>query len=121
MNVGKLAMWRLATHQNFAGKWLSDYVENRLGGFARNQPAQQQGNGKPDCPLIGQDGNVFTLLGIASRTLKEHGMADQAQQMWDRASQCDSYASALSIIGDYVNITSMEDQGMNFDEGMVMG
>ncbi len=27
---------------------------------------------KPDCPLIGQDGNVFNLIGIASRTLKEY-------------------------------------------------
>ena len=26
---------------------------------------------KPDCPLIGQDGNVFNIVGIASRTLKD--------------------------------------------------
>lgn len=25
---------------------------------------------KPDCPLIGQDGNVFNLIGMASRTPK---------------------------------------------------
>ena len=29
---------------------------------------------KPDCPLIGQNGNIFNLAGIASRTLKENGM-----------------------------------------------
>lgn len=33
VHTGKLAMWRLATHNDFGGKWLSDYVENRLGGF----------------------------------------------------------------------------------------
>lgn len=33
LNMGKLAMWRLQTHSNFGGKWLSDYVDNRLGGF----------------------------------------------------------------------------------------
>lgn len=76
VNIGKLAVWRLATHENFGGTWLSDYVDNRLGGFARDQPAQA--SGKPDCPLIGQDGNIFNLMGIASRTLKEHGLADQA-------------------------------------------
>lgn len=33
LNVGKLAMWRLQTHADFGGTWLSDYVPNRLGGF----------------------------------------------------------------------------------------
>lgn len=33
LNMGKLAMWRLQMHSNFGGKWLSDYVDNRLGGF----------------------------------------------------------------------------------------
>ncbi len=33
LNVGKLAMWRIATQGAFGGKWLSDYVPNRLGGF----------------------------------------------------------------------------------------
>lgn len=33
VNVGKLAAWRLMTHGNFGGTWLSDYVPNRLGGF----------------------------------------------------------------------------------------
>ncbi len=26
-------------------------------------------NPKPDCPLIGQDGNIFNLVGIAAKTL----------------------------------------------------
>ena len=33
IEVGKLAMWRLQTHEQFGGTWLSDYVPNRLGGF----------------------------------------------------------------------------------------
>lgn len=31
LNVGKLAMWRLQTHDAFAGTWLSDYLPNRFG------------------------------------------------------------------------------------------
>ena len=27
---------------------------------------------KPDCPLIGADGNIFNLIGIASRTLRRN-------------------------------------------------
>lgn len=30
INIGKLAIWRLATHNNFGGTWLSDYVNNKL-------------------------------------------------------------------------------------------
>ena len=31
LNVGKLAMWRLGSHETFGGTWLSDYLPNRLG------------------------------------------------------------------------------------------
>ena len=48
------------------------------------------------------------MLGIASQTLREHGMEDKAREMFERVTQCQSYDSALSIIGDYVNITSVE-------------
>ena len=33
LNIGKFAIWRLQTQDNFGGTWLSDYVPNRLGGF----------------------------------------------------------------------------------------
>ena len=31
LDPGKLAMWRLQTHDTFGGTWLSDYLVNRLG------------------------------------------------------------------------------------------
>jgi hypothetical protein len=31
IDVGRLAMWRLQTHSEFGGTWLSDYLVNRLG------------------------------------------------------------------------------------------
>jgi hypothetical protein len=31
LDVGKLAMWRIATHGTFGGTWLSDYLPNKLG------------------------------------------------------------------------------------------
>ena len=33
LNIGKLAIWRLASHETFGGTWLTDYVDNYLGGF----------------------------------------------------------------------------------------
>lgn len=33
INFGKLAIWRLRSHETFGGTWLSDYIPNKLGGF----------------------------------------------------------------------------------------
>ena len=106
LNMGKLAMWRLQTHSNFGGKWLSDYVDNRLGGFIPEKASEQK---KPDCKLIGEDGNIFNLMGIASRTLRQNDMVEQAVEMRDRICASGSYGEALCIIGDYVNITGDAD------------
>ena len=107
LDIGKLAMWRLQTHEQFGGTWLSDYVPNRLGGFIEEHPEQEQK--KPDCPLIGEDSNIFHLMGIASKTLKRNGMAEQAKEMCDRITSSGDYNKALCIIGEYVNITSVDD------------
>lgn len=118
LNMGKLAMWRLQTHSNFGGKWLSDYVDNRLGGFIPEKASEQK---KPDCKLIGEDGNIFNLMGIASRTLRQNGMAEQAVEMRDRICASGSYDEALCIIGEYVNITGGDDLDECEDESMEFG
>lgn len=74
---------------------------------------------KPDCKLIGEDGNIFNLMGIASRTLRQNGMAEQAVEMCDRIRESGSYDKALCIIGEYVNITG-DDTDEDMDEGMNM-
>lgn len=109
LDVGKLAMWRLATLEDFHGIWLSDFVDNYLGGFAAEEQIAEQK--KPDCPLIGQNGNVFHLLGIASQTLRRAGMPEQAAEMTDRIhSEAHSYDEALCILMEYVNATSVDDE-----------
>lgn len=109
LEAGKLDIWRLQTHGSFGGTWLSDYVDNKLGGFIEEQQATQ----KPDCPLIGADGNIFNLMDIASRVLRRHGMGEQAKEMSNRimTSGCD-YHGALNIIGEYVNITDGSEETM---------
>ena len=59
---------------------------------------------KPSCPLIGQNGNIFNLMGLASRTLRQCGMADEAKEMQNRimGGDCHSYEEALGIISEYV-------------------
>ena len=109
LDMGRLALWRLRTHEQFGGTWLSDYVPNRLGGFIQEQAPQ-----KPDCQLIGEDGNIFNLIGIAARTLRQNGLEAQAKEMQERimGGGCHDYSAALNVIGEYVNITGPEESGM---------
>lgn len=115
LDVGKLSMWRLQSYTAFAGTWLSDYVENKLGGFITDEQIKAE-KVKPDCALIGQDGNIFNLLGIASHILKQNGMADEAKEMCSRVTSSGSYCEALNIIGEYVNITDGSEQSDDIDE-----
>lgn len=118
LNIGKFAMWRLRTQNTFFGKWLSDLVPNELGGFLSEEKAEEKV--KPDCELIGQDGNIFNLMSIASRTLKRNGMSDEAKEMVERITNgAGSYYEAISIIGEYVNITGpSEDENCGFEQSM---
>lgn len=114
LDMGKLAMWRLQTQEQFGGTWLSDYVDNRLGGFVTEETAEKK---KPNCKLIGEDGNIFNLMGIASRTLRQNGMADKAVEMRNRIRESGSYDQALCIIGEYVNITGPDEMNEDLNLG----
>ena len=57
---------------------------------------------RPKMQLIGQDGNIFAIMGRASRLLTDYGQADKAKEMRDRVMSCDSYQKALSIVSEYV-------------------
>lgn len=98
LDMGGLAMWRLATHDQFGGTWLSDYVPNRLGGFDKEHVPPQ----KPKMELLGQDGNIFGILGRASALLKQAGMKNQSDEMFQRVTASGSYEQALNIISEYV-------------------
>ena len=137
LNVGKLAMWRLSTHETFGGTWLSDYVENNLGGFAPEKTHETFGGTwlsdyvennlggfapektKPDCALIGENSNIFHLAGKAAQTLKQNGMRMEAREMLDKVMSSGSYDEALGVIGDYVSITDGS-ESEDFDEGQGM-
>ena len=56
----------------------------------------------PKMKLLGEDGNIFAIMGRASRLLKDIGQSDKAKEMCDRVISCDSYQKALNIISEYV-------------------
>ena len=57
---------------------------------------------KPKMQLIGQDGNIFAIMGRASRLLKNAGQRDKAKEMCDRVTASQSYSEALNIVSEYV-------------------
>lgn len=59
---------------------------------------------KPKCQLVGCDGNIFNLMGIASRTLKQAGLKEKADEMIKRITASKSYDEALGIIMEYVEV-----------------
>ena len=63
---------------------------------------QVQMTQRPKMQLIGQDGNIFAIMGRASRLLKDIGQRDKAKEMCDRVTASQSYSEALSIVSEYV-------------------
>ena len=57
---------------------------------------------RPKMKLVGEDGNIFAILGRASRLLKENGQPQQAKEMSSRVYQSGDYYKALNIISEYV-------------------
>ena len=60
---------------------------------------------KPKCKLVGENGNIFNLMGIASRTLKNAGHPEKAKDMCRRiTTQANNYEEALVLISEYVEV-----------------
>ena len=62
LDIGKLATWRIASHGNFGGTWLSDYLPNALGvsidadGFGHEEDLGAIG-------VLGEDAPPITVFG----------------------------------------------------------
>lgn len=62
---------------------------------------------KPKCALIGRDGNIFYLMGIASDALIKNNMQEESDEMVERVANAQNYSKALSIIAQYVDVTDV--------------
>ena len=59
---------------------------------------------KPKVKLIGEDGNVFNLIGLCSKALRKAGQSDKAIELSTKVFSCGSYNNALNLISEYVDI-----------------
>jgi len=58
---------------------------------------------KPKVRLVGENGNIFNLLGIARGALRDAGQPEKATELCSRIQTCHSYAEALATICEYVD------------------
>lgn len=77
-----------------------DFIVEQVQGTeaSKEQPVPK----RPKMKLVGQDGNIFAILGRASRLLKENGQPQQATEISSRVYQSGDYYKALNIISEYV-------------------
>ena len=54
LDMGKLAAWRLQTHEHFGGTWLSDYLPNQLG-IGHDEPDIEEEPSHATADAIGND------------------------------------------------------------------
>lgn len=65
---------------------------------------------RPKLTLVGQDGNIFSILGRAKRELQKAGMGKEANEMINRATSAGNYYKALNIISEYVETELSQDK-----------
>jgi hypothetical protein len=69
-----------------------------------NEQMPNGGSMKPIVTLIGEDGNVFSIIGIVARALKKVGQADKAKEFTEKAFAAHSYDEVLAMLSEYVEV-----------------
>ncbi|MCL2440491.1 MAG: hypothetical protein FWD14_01995 [Treponema sp.] len=60
---------------------------------------------KPIVKLVGQNGNVYNLMAICSKALRDFGQPELAKEMYDKiTTTAKSYDEALQIMMDYCEV-----------------
>lgn len=54
--------------------------------------------------LIGEDGNIFNLIGVVSREMRRNGYREKVKEFQDDITGSKSYDEALQKIGSWVEI-----------------
>lgn len=56
---------------------------------------------KPRIRVIGRDGNLFGIVGICEKALRDAGQDEEAEKMSERVHSCGSYNEAVTIMQEY--------------------
>ena len=53
--------------------------------------------------LVGEDGNVFNIIGLVQKALRKAGQHDKAKEFAEKAVKSGSYDEVLVLLHDYVD------------------
>ena len=59
---------------------------------------------KPKVKLIGENGNVFNIIGLCQRALRKAGMQKEASEFVDKAFNTGSYNEVLILAQTYCEV-----------------
>lgn len=59
---------------------------------------------KPLVKLVGEDGNIFSILGRCTKALKKVGQDKEAKELTEKVFSSSSYDEALCICMEYVEV-----------------
>ncbi len=59
---------------------------------------------KPAVKLLGEDGNVFNIIGQTSRALKQAGLKEEAKEFTAKAFAAHSYDEVLQLVMTYCEV-----------------
>lgn len=81
---------------------LANFFENDVEVAKENEEAERES--KPECRLIGQDGNVFNVIGLVGRALTRAGLKDKAKEFSGKAFSAGSYDEVIALAQEYVEV-----------------
>ena len=59
---------------------------------------------KPKVKLVGENGNVFNVIGRVSKALKRAGLKDKAEEFTKKAFNSGSYDEVLRLATEYCEV-----------------
>lgn len=59
---------------------------------------------KPVVKLVGEDGNVFNVIGKVSKALNKAGLKDKAESFTNKAFNASSYNEVIKLCQKYVKV-----------------
>lgn len=65
---------------------------------------RKEGARKPECILVGEDGNVFNVIGRVRSALVDAGQDGDAREFVERTFLCRSYDEVLRLVLEYVEV-----------------
>jgi len=68
------------------------------------QPGPHGRPPKPPCKLVGEDGNVFIVIGLVRRALLKAGQEAAAKEFVQRAFKARSYDEVLTLCMEFVDV-----------------